>query len=117
MKSLIKKFRASIARLTSIASAAGIHLVLIYDFAGSRYIPREIKANLPNVLVFRTTSSGDSKLAGVTGAEKLLPDEVILKGDMVGEQTTIKWHRLLELDVRKLITEVQKKTEINLHSK
>jgi DNA segregation ATPase FtsK/SpoIIIE-like protein len=103
-----KEIQALIARLTSIASAAGIHLVLIYDFAGSRYIPREIKANLPNVLVFRTTSSTDSNLAGVDGAEKLSPDEAILKEIDLGEQTKIKWASIAEGDVRKLIVEIKK---------
>lgn len=103
-----KEIQSLIAKLTSVASPAGIHLVIIYDFAGSRYIPREIKANLPNILVFRTTSPGDSKLAGVTGAEKLSPDEAMLKGDIVGEQTKIRWHRILESDVINLITEIKK---------
>jgi S-DNA-T family DNA segregation ATPase FtsK/SpoIIIE len=106
-----KEIQGSIATLTSIASTAGIHLVLIYDFAGSRYIPVNIKANLPNVLVFHTTSSSDSRLVGVKGAEKLSPDEAILKGEFLEEQTRIKWHRISEADVRKLITEIKEVPE------
>ncbi len=109
-----KEIQTLIARLTSIAGAAGIHLVLIYHFAGSRYIPREIKANLPNVFVFRTTSPGDSKLAGVTGAEKLFPEEAIVKGEFAENQTKIKWHRLSEADVRKLIMRLKGNREVSV---
>jgi DNA segregation ATPase FtsK/SpoIIIE-like protein len=66
---------------------AGIHLILIYDFARARFISREIKANLPSVIVFRATSSSDSLLVGVKGAEKLTLDEAILKGNISEEQS------------------------------
>ncbi len=103
-----KEIQYSIAWLTSVAGTAGIHLILVYDFAGSRYLPAEIRANLPNTLVFRTTSSNNSRLAGVKNAEKLSPDEAILNGNFVEGQTRIRWHRLLEDDVRKFITEIKK---------
>jgi len=54
-------------------------LVLISDRLSSKDLPVNIKANIPNRIIFKTNSKIDSKLTGVKGAEILTADEFIFR--------------------------------------
>lgn len=66
-------------QITSYGHLTGVHLVMVVDQASGTFISSQVKANIPNRLVFRTTSSSDSSAAGVKGADKLYEGQAILK--------------------------------------
>ena len=68
-----KEVEEAITRLTEMARAAGIHLILTTVKPLSEVMTREMKANFNTRIAFRTASHADSKsIIEVTGAEDLL---------------------------------------------
>ena len=62
MRNASKKIEPILCRITAIARAAGVHLVMATDRPDTKVVTGAIKVNIPGRIAFMTASSMDSKL-------------------------------------------------------
>ena len=100
-----KEVEDSIMRITQMARAAGIHLIVATQRPSTDVITGIIKANIPSRIAFAVSSSIDSRtILDSTGAEKLLG-----KGDMLFDPmgattlTRVQGAFISEEDVQKIV--------------
>ena len=105
-----KDVEDSIMRITQMARAAGIHLIVATQRPSTDVITGVVKANIPSRISFAVASSIDSRtILDMSGAEKLLG-----KGDMLylpmGENTPLRIQGcfISDEEVKKLIEYVCK---------
>ncbi len=105
-----KEVEDSIMRITQMARAAGIHLIVATQRPSTDVITGVVKANIPSRIAFAVASQIDSRtILDATGAEKLLG-----KGDMLylpmGENVPIRIQGCFISDdeIRRLIEYVSK---------
>lgn len=108
-----KEVEDSIMRITQMARAAGIHLIVATQRPSTDVITGVVKANIPSRIAFAVASSIDSRtILDMSGAEKLLG-----KGDMLylpmGENTPVRIQGcfISDEDIRKVINYVCKQQQ------
>ncbi len=104
-----KEIEHTIQRLSQMARAAGIHLIMATQRPSVDVITGTIKANFPSRISFQVSSKFDSRtILGEEGAERLLG-----KGDMLmmtagGQMTRIHGPFISDNEIEKIVKSLQR---------
>jgi S-DNA-T family DNA segregation ATPase FtsK/SpoIIIE len=96
----------ALTMLSAKGPSTGIHNIIVVDKASGKSVPNGIKNNIPARIVFRTTSSAESRSIGVTGGEDLGVGEVICKPNF-GGQMKLKAVYTPEVNVKETVEAVK----------
>ena len=114
-----KEVEDSIMRITQMARAAGIHLIVATQRPSTDVITGVVKANIPSRISFAVSSQIDSRtILDMGGAEKLLG-----KGDMLflpmgeGTPTRIQGSFVSEEEVQKIVNYTAKQQKAQFDDK
>ena len=99
-----KEIEASVQRLSQMARAAGIHLIMATQRPSVDVITGTIKANFPTRISFQVTSKIDSRtILGESGAEQLLGSGDMLFMQSGGRLTRVHGPYVSELEVERVV--------------
>ncbi len=100
-----KEIEASVQRLSQMARAAGIHLIMATQRPSVDVITGTIKANFPTRISFQVTSKIDSRtILGEAGAEQLLGSGDMLFMQTGGRLTRVHGPFVSEREVERVVT-------------
>jgi DNA segregation ATPase FtsK/SpoIIIE-like protein len=93
-------------QITSTSLRTGIHLFIVTNRMSEKNISVDVKSNIPNRAVFTVTSTQDSQVAGVKGAENLKEGEMFYK---TGFQEPMKLKTIFipEVNVKEVVEAVK----------
>jgi DNA segregation ATPase FtsK/SpoIIIE-like protein len=92
--------------LSNSGPRTGIHLFIVANRLSDKTLSPDVKANVPNRAVFTVTSSQDSRLAGVNGAESLKEGEMLYKQENA-EPKKLLTVCTLEINVKEVVEAVK----------
>jgi S-DNA-T family DNA segregation ATPase FtsK/SpoIIIE len=107
-----KDVEASVQRLSQMARAAGIHLIMATQRPSVDVITGTIKANFPTRISFQVTSKIDSRtILGEAGAEQLLGHGDMLYMAGGGRLMRVHGPLVTDLEVERVVTELKDQGE------
>jgi DNA segregation ATPase FtsK/SpoIIIE, S-DNA-T family len=111
-----KDVEASVQRLSQMARAAGIHLIMATQRPSVDVITGTIKANFPTRIAFQVTSKIDSRtILGDQGAEQLLGSGDMLFMTGSGRITRVHGPFVSDQEVEKVVAALKAQAEPEYH--
>lgn len=105
-----KELVPELSRLTAMARAAGIHLILATQRTDAKVLSGSLKANIPGRIAFKTAQSIDSRtVLDATGAEDLLGRGDMLMRGKDGQLVRAHGAIIRDPDIEAVVAKAEKK--------